>query len=480
MSAVGAIGTPPSESPVPRKWWALAFLVTGNLTVFTAVTMMNVAIPQAQAALEFADSTRASVVTLYSLCFGTFMLLAGRLADAFGLRRCLCAGLAGFAVASALGGLAPSIQVLLVARATQGIAGALVAASTLALLSVMFPEGRPRVRAFGLYGMAMGMGAAASFSLAGALVSSMSWRWVMLIDTPIALAVMLGVIGFASAPTATATQASRLRLGSAVLISIALGLLVVGLDRAGAHGWNHGPAGILMGSGVLLIGGFVFALRRSRDPLIPLFLLSDRRRLSAFSAVFLTGIGVFAGMFILTALLQTTLGYTPLLTGAAFLPWGLSAVAAAQLLGSITTRLSFDMTLAVGLLMIAVAMASLSLLRPDSAYATGILPAMLLFGAGSTIVMVAGTSTATLNAGQHSGIAGALVNASQQLGAALGTALLAAVITATIQNQPANSSSLTGYATGSGFGAILIGLGAIGAMALARIRRRAPAPGDRT
>src|SRR5699024_3211891 len=100
MSAVGAIGTPPSESSVPRKWWALAFLVTGNLTVFTAVTMMNVAIPQAQATLEFADSTRASVVTLYSLCFGTFMLLAGRLADAFGLRRCLFTVRSGFADSS--------------------------------------------------------------------------------------------------------------------------------------------------------------------------------------------------------------------------------------------------------------------------------------------------------------------------------------------------------------------------------------------
>src|SRR5699024_10479074 len=152
-------------------------------------------------------------------------------ADAFGLRRCLCAGLAGFAIASALGGLAPSVQVLLIARAAQGIASALVAASTLALISVMFPEGRLRVRAFGLYGMAMCMGAAASFSVAGALVSGMSWRWVMLIDTPIALAVILGVIGFAPAPTAT--HATQLRLGSAVLITIALGLLVVGLDRAG-------------------------------------------------------------------------------------------------------------------------------------------------------------------------------------------------------------------------------------------------------
>jgi len=478
MSDVGAIGI--AVARVPRKWWALAFLVTGNVIVFTAVTMMNVAIPQAQSALGFADSTRASVVTVYSLCFGTFMLLAGRLADTLGLRRCLSFGLAGFALASALGEFAPTVHVLLISRAAQGMTGALVVASALAMVSVMFPEGRERVRAFGLYGMAMGMGVAASFSLAGALVSGVSWRWVMLIDTPIALAVMLGVIGFAPAPEAR--RNSRLRLESAVLITIALGLLVVGLDQAGSRGWSHGPTLILLGISALLIIGFIVQLRRSRDPLIPLFLLGNRRRLSAFCAVLLIGLGVFAGMFILTALLQSTLGYTPLLTGAAFLPWGLSAIAAAQVLGSMTMRLSFDMTLAVGMLMVGVAMATLSLLRPDTIYVTGILPAMLLFGAGSTIVMVAGTSAATLNAGHHSGIASALVNASQQIGAAVGTALLAAIITATVRSAPEHShvATLTGYATASGVGAILICLGAIGVIALARIRLRSPGSGDPT
>src|SRR5699024_8055543 len=159
---------------------------------------------------------------------------------------------------------------------------------------------------------------------------------------------------------------------------------------------SHGLTLLLLGISALLIVGFIVQLRRSRDPLLPLFFLGNRRRLSASCAVLLIGLGVFAGMFILTALLQSTLGYTPLLTGAAFLPWGLSAIAAAQVLGSMTMRLSFDMTLAVGMLMVGVAMATLSLLRPDTIYVTGILPAMLLFGAGSTIVMVAGTSAATL------------------------------------------------------------------------------------
>ena len=475
VDSVGAAGARPATR---HRWWALSFLVTGNLTVFTAVTTMNVAIPQAQAALGFSDSTRAAVLTLYSLCFGTFMLLGGRLADVLGLRRCLSTGLIGFAIASALGGFASSVHFLLIARAFQGITGALVAASGLAMISVMFPGGRERVRAFGLYGMVMGMGTAASFTVAGALVVAASWRWVMFINIPLALIVTLGVIGFA--PALPAARGSRLRIGSAALITAALGLLVVGLDQAGTNGWGHGPAGALLGAAAIVLAGFVVVMRRSQDPLIPLFLFGERRRLSAFCAVFLIGIGVFAGMFMLTSVLQDVLGYTPLRTGAAFLPWGLAAIVGARALGAVKTRVPVDVTLAAGMLMVAAAIASLALLTSGTTYLTGILPAMLLLGAGSTAVMVTGTSTATMNVGEHNGVAGALVNASQQVGAAVGTALLAAIITSTLQSELTSGRSegamITAYATASGVGAVLIAVGALGVVALSRIAPRSPSP----
>lgn len=474
MSTTGTVGIVGSGQVARRRWWALAFLVAGNLTVFSAVAAMTIAIPQAQAQLGFADSTRAAVLTLYALCFGTFMLLGGRLADVIGLRRGLCIGLIGFAGASALGGLAPSVHFLLSARALQGVFGAFVAAGAVATMSVLFPAGRERARAFGLYGMVMGMGTALSFAVTGALVDGASWRWVMLINVPIALLILGGVLGFA--PPMKAARDARIRLGSAALITAALGLLIVGLDRAGTHGWNHGPTAVLLVIAVLLLGWFVLALCRDQDPLIPLFLLADRSRLGAICAVFLIGVGVFAGMFILTNFLQDVLGYSPLRTGLAFLPWSLTSVAAAQLLGPIRSRLPAEATLAIGLVTVAAAIASLTMLGPETTYLMGILPAMLLLGAGSTIVMVTATSSVTWNTGRHNGIAGALVNANQQVGAAVGTALLATIITTTIERQPAfvplDEATIRGYATASGAGAILIALGAIGVVALVRIDRR--------
>ncbi|MGP3935745.1 MFS transporter [Nonomuraea sp. KM88] len=445
-------------------------MLTGNLAVFAAVTMMNVALPAAQQALGLTDASRAAVVTLYSLCFGAFMLLGGRLADVVGLRRCLTAGLVGFAAASLLGGVSPSAEMLLAARALQGMTGALVAATALAMISVMFTHGRERARAFALFGMVMGMGTAASFTLAGALVDGFSWRWVMLITTPVALLVALGLVRTAP-PTPTAGRA-QLGLPSALLVTVALGLLVFGFDRASTLGWAHPATWTSLAGAVVLLGLFGLVLRRSAHPLIPPRLLADRLRLAAFTSVFVVGIGIFAGMYILTTFLQGVLGYSALLTGLAFLPYGLSAMATSQLLTVVSGRVSAVAMLVVGLFISAAAIASFILLGTDSTYVTGILPAMLLLGAGGTIVMVTGSDAATRGAGTDSGIASALVNSGQQIGAALGTALLTAIMAATTRRHLAGAgeldATLTGYAHASAVGAAIIALSAIGVLVLAR------------
>lgn len=440
------------------RWWALGFVLAGNLAVFAAVTMMNVALPEAQDALEFSDASRSAVVTLYSLCFGAFMLLGGRLADVLGLRRCLIAGLIGFAFASLLGGVAWTAGVLLTARALQGMTGALVAATGLAMISVMFPRGRERARAFAMFGMVMGMGTAASFALAGALVDSVSWRWVMLINTPLALAVAVGLVR--TAPASTTAGRSQLGLGSALLVTASLGMLVFGFDRASALGWSHLITWSLLAGAAAMLGSFALVLRRSSNPLIPPRLLADRQRLAAFLAVFVVGIAMFAGMFILTTFLQGVLDYSALTTGMAFLPYGLSAIATSQSLSVFATRVRPGVMLSVGLLIASAAIAWFMLLGPESTYLTGILPPMLLLGAGGTIVMVTGSNTATVGAGTDSGIASALVNSGQQIGAALGTALLTAIMAATTQRHIDRvgelEATLTGYGHASATGAAII------------------------
>lgn len=464
--------SPPTASPPrdTRRWWALGFILTGNLAVFAAVTMMNVALPDAQAALGFSDASTSAVVTLYSLCFGAFMLLGGRLADVFGLRRCLAAGLVGFAAASAVGGLAPTTEVLLSARALQGMTGALVAATALAMISVMFTDGPDRARAFAAFGMVMGMGTAASFTVAGALVDGASWRWVMLVNTPLALLVAVGLVR--TAPATPTSGRARLGLPSALLVTAALGLLVTGFDRTSALGWSAPLAwGLLVGAGILLVA-FAWTLRHSESPLIPLRLLADRQRLAAFLAVFVVGIGMFAGMFILTTFLQGVLGYSALVTGLAFLPFGVSAVAVSQLLSIVASRIQPGVLLTAGLLLTAAAIGSFVLLGPDSTYLSGILPAMLLLGAGGTIVMVTGSNAATVGAGTDSGVASAVVNSGQQIGAALGTALLTAIMTATTRRHVDRlgelEATLTGYGHASIVGAVIIAVSALVVLVLSR------------
>ena len=244
-------------------------------------------------------------------------------------------------------------------------------------------------------------------------------------------------------------------------------------------GWAH-PAtwGTLAGAAALLVA-FAGTLQRSASPLIPLRLLADRQRLAAFAAVFVVGIGIFAGMYILTTFLQGVLGYSASMTGLAFLPYGLSAIATSQFLAVASRRVSTGGLLATGLALSAAAIATFMLLGPDSTYLTGILPAMLLLGSGGTVVMVAGSNAATLGAGVDSGIASALVNAGQQIGAALGTALLTAIMTATTQRHLGRlgelEATLTGYGSASAVGAALIAMSAIAVLLLTR-RARARGP----
>ncbi|MFD4366219.1 MFS transporter [Rhodococcus sp. NPDC058521] len=458
-----------------RRWWALGFVLTGNLAVFAAVTMMNVALPEAQRVLGLSDSSLAAVVTLYSLFFGASMLLGGRLADVLGLRRSLISGMVGFAAASLLGGLAMTAEVLLVARALQGVAGALVAATALAIISVMFPEGTDRSRAFAAFGMVMGMGTAASFALAGALVDGMSWRWVMLVNTPLALVVALGLAR--TAPITPTAAHRQLGLGSAALVTTALGLLVFGFDRTRVLGWAEPQVWAILVGAAALFSMFVVTLRRSANPLVPQQLLADRQRLAAFVAVFAVGIGMFAGMYILTSFLQGVLGYSALVTGVAFLPFGLGAVVTSQLLSAAADRVRSGVMLGVGLLVVAAAIATFMRLGPDATYLTGILPAMLLLGVGGTIVMVVGSNTATANAGTDSGIASALVNSGQQIGAALGTALLTAVMAASANRHVGRlgpeETAMSGYGDASVVGAAVVAVSAVAVLVLSRSADRA-------
>ncbi|KAA1427636.1 MFS transporter [Nocardioides antri] len=462
MTAVGT--TPDHAVRGSRRWWALASLTGANLLVFAAVTIMNVALPAARSDLALSTGATQLVVTLYSLAFGTFILFAGRLADVVGLRRCLVAGLVGFAGASLIGGMAPDGGILLLARALQGGSGAFVAATAVSLMSVSFPYGRDREIAFGVLGVVMGIGTAGSFLLAGALVDVLSWRWCLLVNVPLALAVA-GVI-LRTAPAGPRREGSRVDVVGAVLVCLSLAALVAGLDRVTAWGWRHGGTLGLLAGGLFGLGLFVAALRRVEQPLVPLHLVADRNRVAAYVAAAFVGVAMFAGMFVLTSFLQEVRGLSPVQIGLAFLPLAVGAVLTTWLLPALRARASAALVLALGLVLAAAAVATFTVLGPESSYGGGVLPAMLLLGAGGTVVMITAGDVATLGAGAESGVAGSAVNSAQQVGAALGTALLTSVMSLTTRDElaagaDAATATIAGYARAGLVGALLLVVAAV-------------------
>jgi EmrB/QacA subfamily drug resistance transporter len=463
-----------------RRWQALPFLLGGYMMVFVAVTMLNVALPSAQADLGLSDSSRQWVLTVYSLTFGGLHLLGGRIADVVGLRRALLIGLGGFAASAVLGGIAPNGSLLLGARALQGAAGALVAPAAVGLLSLLFPGGPSRAKAFGILGTVMGVATAASFLVGGWLTDVLSWRWCLLVQAPIVLVAAAGVAR--TVPSLAATGRRRIDVVGAALITAAAGSLVLGFDRATKAGWGDAWTVTPLVAGVVLLAAFVIGLATSRQPLVPLALVADRRRGAGLLAVFTLAIGMFAAFFFVTVYLQDVLGYSPVRTGLAYVPFGVAAIAASRALAAWSGRLPDPVFLLGGLAAVAASLAMLTGLSASSSYTSGVLAPMLLLGIGGSAVMVTAQNMTTRGAGDDSGVAGAAVGAVQQIGAALGTALLGSIAASAATDHygaappatpdPAWIDALAhGFARAAGAGAAILVAGAVIAGLLAGRRR---------
>ncbi|HEY8544545.1 MAG TPA: MFS transporter [Acidimicrobiales bacterium] len=482
----------PAPAPDPRRWWALAFLALAQLATALHVTVMNIALPSAQTDLGFSDPSRQWVVTAYALTFGGLLLLGGRVSDLFGRRRTLLAGLVGFAVAASIGGSAASAAMLVTARALQGVCAALIAPSSLGLLSLTFSHGAERSRAFAVLGAVMGTGAGIGLVTGGILTDALSWRWCLYSNVPltaVAAAGVLRTIPPRTTPLQTVPPAppragpsgprSRIDVPGAVLITGALAGLVLGLDRAAHAGWAAGSTRSALAVGALLLAGFVAVERRAAAPLLPLEIVIDRSRGSAYLAVLTSGIGMFAGFFFLTFYLQSVRGYTPIRTGFAFLPFSIAIMGTVRVVASTVSRVPIRSFLGVGLLAISAALATLVRLTPTSPYLTDVLPAFLLLGIGVGAVMTPANDAATRDAGTHTGVAGAAVTTHQQVGAALGTALLSA-IAASATSGVGLGATVHGYNVASAWGAALVLLGAVLVVLVAGPAPKTPPedPGD--
>ena len=312
-----------------RRWLILGVIGLAQLMVVLDLTVMNVALPSAQRALGFTTVDRQWVVTAYTLAFGSLLLLGGRLADLLGRKVTFLAGLAGFAGVSAIGGASVNFAMLITARACQGAFAALLVPSALSLLTTTFTGPKDRGRAFAVYGAIAGAGGAAGLLLGGALTEYLSWRWTLYVN------LIFAAVAFAGGALLLKRQPSpvkpRLDIPGVLLVSGAVFCLVYGFSNAAAHSWHAPSTWGFLAAGAALGAGFAVWQGRAAHPLLPPRVVLDRNRGGAYASMLIASAGLFGIFLFLTYYLQQTLGYSPLVTGVAFLPISAGLILAANL-----------------------------------------------------------------------------------------------------------------------------------------------------
>jgi EmrB/QacA subfamily drug resistance transporter len=413
-------------APAPsRRWLTLVVVGLAQLMVVLDNTVVNIALPDAQLDLGFDNGDRQWIITAYSLAFGSLLLLGGRIGDLIGRKRTFIIGLIGFALASALGGAADSFGLLVAARALQGAFGAMLAPTALAVLTTTFTIPKERARAFGVFGAIAGAGGAVGLLLGGFLTEQFSWRWALYINVVIAVVAVIGAVVFVANAHRTGPR-PKLDVPGTVLVSGALFSIVYGFSNAETDGWDSPLSWGFIAASVVLLAAFVLWQRRAAHPLLPLEILKDRNRSAAYSAVLIAGAGMFGIFLFVTYYVQTTLDFSPMQTGLAFLPMILALVLAAQLGTNIfVPRFGPKIMVPVGLTIMALGMVLFTRLGVDSNYFPEIFLPLVVLGLGMGSTMPAAMQTATLGVDrQYAGVASALVNTSQQVGGSIGVALL--------------------------------------------------------
>jgi len=416
-----------SQTPAPdsRRWLTLIVVGLAQLMVVLDATVVNIALPSAQADLGFSDGNRQWIITAYSLAFASLLLLGGRLSDLLGRKRTFIIGLIGFAIASALGGAAGSFELLVAARALQGVFGALLAPTALAVLTTTFVIPKERARAFGVFGAIAGAGGAVGLLLGGFLTETLDWRWNLYINVFIAAIALVGTLIYVPS-IARSGPRPKLDVPGTILVSGALFGLVYGFSNAETDGWDSPLTWGMLAGAVVLLVGFVIWQRRAEHPLLPLSIVLDRNRGAAYISVLIAGAGMFGIFLFVTYYLQVTLGFSPIQTGLAFLPMIAMLVLAAQLgTNLLLPRLGPKIMVPTGMALGATGMILLTFLDASSTYVPNVLLPLMIIGFAMGTIMPASMQTATLGVDrQFAGVASAMVNTSQQVGGSIGTALL--------------------------------------------------------
>ncbi|MDN3259927.1 MFS transporter [Streptomyces sp. CSDS2] len=452
----------------------LAAAAVAQFVVALDMAVVNVALPEIRSALGFSPLGLSWVVHVYALTFGGFLLLGGRACDLFGRHRLFVAGLVVFGLCSLAGGMAGEPWQLVAARAGQGVGAAATAPAALALLTTTFPEGRGRVRALGVWSAVNAAGGALGVLAGGLLTEYAGWRWVMLVNLPI-VAAALALAHVAVAVEPRPAGRARPDVWGAVLATGGTGLLVFGVVRTDAHGWDSGATWAVLAPATVLLAAFVLVESRVPDPLLRLGLLRSRWVAGANLVVFLAAAGQFSAFYFVSLYLQQVLGLGAAATGAAFLPFSAGLVAGTAVATRVTAARSPRASLVAGSLLATAGLAWFARISPHGGFLTDVLGPSLLTSVGAGLVLAPAAAAATTGIRpDEAGMASGVLNSARQLGGCLGLAVLATVAA---HHTGTAADPTAGYALGLAVSAGLFVLAA--AVAIGVLPRRGPsAPGE--
>ncbi len=460
MSTVTQTRSPSLLTPRAKNL-ALLLLAMTQFVIVIDASIVNVALPSIGRHLHFSRDDLTWVVNAYTLTFGGFLLLGGRLADLLGRRRMFMLGLVTFSLASFAGGIAQSEAWLLAARAVQGLGAAIVSPAALSIITTTFADGAERNRALGIWGAVAGAGGAAGVLLGGILTSGLSWRWVLFVNVPIGLAAA------AMAPRTLVESRSdqvtkSFDIPGAVTVTAGLALLVYAVVDAVNVGWGSTSTLLRLAVAAILLISFVFIELRQREPLMPFSIFRLRTLRGANIVGLLIGMALFSMFFFISLYLQDVLGYSAIKTGISYLPLAVGIIVSAGAASQLVTRLGFKAPLIAGLLLIAGGLVWFSRVPPaGGSFASDILGPSLLAAVGLGLAFVSVTIAAVSGTRpQEAGLASGLINTSQQVGGALGLAILATVADSRTQSMLHGGVHQMTVALTSGYDrAFLVGAG---------------------
>jgi EmrB/QacA subfamily drug resistance transporter len=438
-------------SRTSRRWAVLAICAVAQFMVVLDVSIVNVALPQMRHDLGLTITSQQWVVNAYTLTFAGFLPLGGRGADLFGRRRVFLAGLSLFTAASLIGGLAQTGGWLIAARAAQGLGGAVLAPTSLSLLTSTFTDMTQRRRAMGIWSATAASGAAAGVLAGGVLTDLLDWRWVLFVNVPVGL-LLLGIAPRVLPESRGPGSRARLDVEGALVITAGLALFVYGIVSTDTHAWGSPQTVSALAGGVALLLTAVFIEARvARSPLVPLGIFRRRSLCAANGIAMVIGAALFGMYFFISLYLQQVAGYSPLRTGLAILPAGLMTLTGALAASRLVVRIGARRQLLIGPALAAAGLLWMSFLSFGDGYWAHMFVPLIMFGLGigTTFVPMTLTATAGVPAAQ-AGLAAGLVNTNRQIGGAVGLAVLA-TLAATATRDSRSSGHAAGVAVTAGY-----------------------------